>query len=124
MIKNFGNLARTAALGAAVVAAAGLTATPGSAQAQHRGDHHWRGHHGGHGDHWHRHPHRHGDRWHQRHHHRHGHWHHRHHGWRGGDAAALGLLGGALAGAAIASAHPYYWHHYPYGYAYPYYYWY
>ena len=50
-------------------------------------------------------------------------------GWHGGGyyrhnggAVALGILGGALAGAAIAGAtRPYYYNHsYPYTYAYPY----
>ncbi|MGD9617604.1 MAG: hypothetical protein AB7H90_07455 [Alphaproteobacteria bacterium] len=112
IIKNFGTSGRTAVLGAAVLAAASLTLAPGSAYAQHRGGHGW------HGGHW-----RGGDHWRGNHHWR---GHHRH-GWRGGDAAALGLLGGALAGAAIAGAanqYPYYGYSYPYsyGYAYPYYY--
>ena len=51
-----------------------------------------------------------------------GHWHGGgyHHGWGGG--AALGILGGALAGAAIASSPYYYGYAYPhYGYGYGYY---
>ena len=55
-----------------------------------------------------------------------GHWHgrgHWHHGG-GGAGIALGLLGGALAGAAIASSSPYYYGYsypsYGYGYGYPY----
>jgi hypothetical protein len=49
-------------------------------------------------------------------------WHHHHGG--GGAGIALGLLGGALAGAAIANSYsyPYYGYSYPYyGYSYPYY---
>lgn len=78
---------RGLALSAAVLGTVSLAAAP-AAQARdwHGGGGHWRG--GG------------------------GHF---HHGGFGGAAIGLGLLGGALAGAAIASS-PYY-----YGYSYPYY---
>ena len=76
---------RGLALSAALVGAVSLAAAP-AAQARD-----WHG-----GGHWHG-----------------GGWHHGG-GW-GGAAVGLGLLGGALAGAAIASS-PYY-----YGYSYPYY---
>jgi hypothetical protein len=122
IIKGFRNFGRTAALGAAVLAAASLTVAPGSAYAQHHrggpGGHPGQNWHGGHG----------GPGW-QGGHWRGGHWrggHHRH-GWSGGEGVALGLLGGALAGAAIAGAanqyyYPYYSYPYSYSYAYPYYY--
>jgi hypothetical protein len=95
------------ALAAAVAGMASLTAAPGDAFA--RDGRHWRGHHGHHGQHhW---------RGHHRHHSQHWRGHHRH---RGPDVA-LGLLGGALAGAAIAAAtNPYYAYPNAYGY-YPYY---
>ena len=59
-------------------------------------------------------------------------WRHHGHQWQGhhrhggnGAAIALGVLGGALTGAAIASGssyyRPYYSHPYSYGYSYPYY---
>src|SRR5215469_6477582 len=75
---------RGLALSAALLAAGSLVAAPGTAYARdwHGGGHHWGG----------------------------GHW----GGHRGGEGAriALGIIGGALAGAAIAStANPYY---YPY----------
>jgi hypothetical protein len=63
----------------------------------------------------------------KRHHHWQGHGHH-HRGGGNGAGIALGLLGGALAGAAIASGSSYYrpYSSYPYsygysGYSYPYY---
>jgi hypothetical protein len=111
IIKDFKNLGRLAVLGAAVVAAVPLTAAPSPAQAQR-----WHGYHGGYG-------------WHGGHGWRGGYWRHR----DNGSGIALGLIGGALAGAAIASAanpygyyYPYYSYSYPYpysyGYTYPYYY--
>jgi len=107
-LKNSERLGRIAVLGAAVLAAVSLTGAPDRAYAQN-----WRG------DHWDR-----GD-WGRRDWDGHNWRHHRHHrdGWSGGEAAALGLLGGALAGAAIAStANPYNYpsYSYPYTYSYPY----
>lgn len=84
---------RGVALSAALVGALSLAAVP-AAQARN-----WHG-----GGHWH------GGGW------------HRGGGW-GGAAVGLGLLGGALAGAAIASSPYYYSYSYPYygyGYSYPY----
>ena len=53
-------------------------------------------------------------------------WHGHHHGGWGGGAVALGVLGGALAGAGVASAppyynpyNPYYAYSAPYSYSYP-----
>ena len=91
---------RGLALAGAFVAAVVFCTAPQTAQAERgkRGDHGWQrgggGHGGGHGGGWNR-------------------------GHRGGGGAAvgLGLLGGALAGAAIANSYSYPY----YGYSYPYY---
>jgi hypothetical protein len=81
------NTGRGLVIAAAVIAAGSLTMAPSAAYAEHW-NHGW---HGG-GNHW------------------HGHHH-------GGGGVALGILGGALAAGAIASAaNPYY-----YSYGYPYY---
>lgn len=93
------------ALAAAVLSAVSLTVAPTAAVARdgwrghNGGGHHWRGDRNWGGDHW-RGSHR-----------------------RGGDggAIALGLIGGALAGAALSNAYNYnYAYPYSYGYAYPY----
>ena len=98
----------------AILSAASVTAVPTEAVARdgwrdhgrggppgHAG-HQWRGDHGRGGHHW--------------------RGHHGHH--RGGDGAgvALGLLGGALAGAALSNAYNYNYYNYayPYGYSYSY----
>jgi hypothetical protein len=98
LIETAKKTGRGVAVAAALVAVGSLTIAPTAAYADHwRHGKHWRGHHG-HGGHWHR---------------------HRHHN---GAAIALGLLGGALAGAAIASAaNPYYYYPYSYSYYSPYY---
>jgi hypothetical protein len=92
-------------LAATAVFGMGLSAVPAEARDGRRGHHGYYKHQG---KHWHgRH---HGKRWHGRHHRR------THPG------VALGVLGGALAGAAIASAaYPYYYYPYSYSYSYPYY---
>lgn len=86
---------RVLALSAGIAAAASLGLAPGVAQARHDGGGHggWQGGGGWHGG---------------------GHW-----GHRGGWGIGLGLLGGAVAGAAIANSYPYYGY---YGYPYDYYY--
>ena len=92
---------------AAIVAAVSFSAAPGTAYAQRAHD---GGHRGGGG--WHSGG---GGGWHGG-----GHWGgHRGGGW-GGAGIGLGILGGALAGAAIASAANPYYYGYPYSYGYPY----
>jgi hypothetical protein len=87
---------RGLALSAAIIGAVSLAAAPAAQAREWHGGGHWHG----------------------------GGWHHHGGGW-GGAAVGLGLLGGALAGAAIASSPYYYGYSYPYygyGYGYPYYY--
>lgn len=97
--------AKMATLTAAILVAVSFSTVPTDAFA--RDGRHWRGHN----------HHRHAGHHHWRGHHRHA----GHHHWRGhhhGGRVALGVLGGAVAGAAIASAaNPYY---YPYAYSYSY----
>jgi hypothetical protein len=95
---------RGLALAGAFVAAAVFCTAPQTAQAErgNRGDHGWQRGGGGHGGGWHR-----------------GHHRHHHRGGGGGAAIGLGLLGGALAGAAIANSYSY--PYYGYSYSYPYY---
>ena len=96
---------RALAVTAAIVAAVSLSIGPSPAYAQHRGGGGWHGGGGG----WHG-----GGGW-------RGGWGHRGGGW-GGAGIGFGILGGALAGAAIANS--YYGYGYPYdyygGYGYPY----
>ncbi|HKS88546.1 MAG TPA: hypothetical protein VJR70_03810 [Stellaceae bacterium] len=104
LVEHLKKAGRGIGIATALAATVAMTAAPGAAYARdwHGGGWHgggWRG--GGWG----------GGGW-------GGGWHH-HRGFGGG--IALGLLGGALAGAAIASASPYYYYPYSYSYSYPYY---
>src|ERR1051325_2721067 len=97
IVKGFRNSGRIAALGAAVLATVELTAAPGSAYAQHPGNHGGGGFHGNGGFHggggfhgnpgWHG-----GNGWHGG---GHGHGGYYGGGW-GGGGVALGVLGGAV----------------------------